>query len=432
MFANVQTVMIVKSDGREAQYAQLLFRLISKIPNFESSQPVTEAEYKASSLTIDSIPNEKVIFFGNGKETVIQGKSVSWQYDCFGMRYGWLGNRCVITADPNRISLKEQSAFAEYYNGRIKEYCSILELQPIHYSETETLDISELDDEIKWKDTDDATDKAAKTVAAAVCGVPLILAKAIKGTNDTAENIRATVERADLWKHQYELLVCEYILNGFQRFMNNVIEKDVKGKAIIVHDVKDSEYAHLLHNLIQQYSGYDVAEYTEKMFVDNAKYLSSKNKLIFLGETKSSKERWLDIDKYIYSENGMHYGWTGNQAFICVTPLKKSERKTFVETYRQKRKEFKDKAKDYTENNDCNIGKKIAMGFNIAGAVTLFNLPGALAAYAASAGISYGLAANVDKAINIVNTIEDLTGYQYQLLLREFVFNGFDKFMEEA
>lgn len=428
-------LMIVKSDGREAQYAQLLFQLIGKLSNFEASQPMTEAEYKANSLTIDNIPNEKLIFFGNGKEAIIQGKAVNWQYDSFGMRYGWLGKRCVVTADPNKISLKEQNAFAEYYNSRISEFSQILKLQRIHYSETETLDFSEINDEMKWKDTDDTYDKVTKTVAAAILGIPSML---VKGAADTVENIRATIERDsdELWKHQYELLVCEYILNGFTRFMNDNIEKDAEKKAIIVYDSKDTEYAHLLHNLIQQYSGYDVAEYTEKMFIDNAKNLSSKNKIIFLGKTKSSKERWLDINRYIYYKNGMRYGWSGNHAFIYARPMKSSEIEAFKEEYSQKSEEFKDRAKTYAENNDCNIGKNVAKGFNVAevaaGAAAIFSLPGLLLTYAARAGINYGIGAAVDKGINKANTVAELSGYQYQLLLREFVFNDFEKFMEEA
>ncbi|MCM1185139.1 MAG: hypothetical protein NC251_02355 [Lachnoclostridium sp.] len=427
MYEDVQTVMIVKSDGREAQYAQLLFQLIGKIPGFELSQPLTETEYRASFLTVDNIPNEKVIFFGNGKEIITQGKSVKWQYDYFGMKYGWLGNRCVITADPSEISLKEQNAFAEYYNSQISEFSSILKLKNIRYSETETLDTSEIDDEIKWKDTDDITDKVAKTAVATILGVPIVLAKAIKGANDAVENIRATVERADIWKHQYELLVCEYLLNGFQRFMDNAIKKDSERNAIIVYDPKDAEYAHLLHNLIQQYSGYDVAEFTEKMFIDNAKNLSSKNKLIFLGKTKSSKERWTDINQYKYDKNGMHYGWIGNHAFINVRPLKSSEIQIFKELYCQKGKEYEDEAKSYKENTDCNIGEKIAVGFNVIRIANMFTLPGLM-----GVGINYYMGKGVDKMINKANTIAELSGYQYQLLLREFVFNGFKKFMEET
>ena len=423
MFKDVQTVMIVKNDGKEAQYAQLLFRLIGKLPNFESSQPVTETEYKASYLTIDSMPNGKVIFFGNGKEALIQGKSVNWQYDRFGMKYGWLGNRCVITADPKKILLKEQSAFAEYYNSRIEELCSIFPLKSVHYSEFETVDINEIENELRWQDSDGVDDKAAKVIAATIMGVPIMLVKALKGAYDVAVDIRASFERSDLWKRQYELLVCEFILNGFPRFMSNAIDKDGKGETIIVYDVKDAEYAHLLHNLIQQYSGYDVAEYTEKLFVDNAKKLSSKNKIIFLGKTKSSKERWLDIDTYMYNESGMHYGWSGNQAFVNVSALKKPERDAFIEIYQKKSKEFEDKAKDYAENNNSNIGKIFADNLNVNVAVTSpYILPNLLI---------YAVGVGVDKVVNKANTIADLTRYQYQLLLREFVFNGFGKFMEE-
>ena len=41
-----KTVMIVKSDKEEAQYAELLFGLIANLPDFESSHPVTEDIYK--------------------------------------------------------------------------------------------------------------------------------------------------------------------------------------------------------------------------------------------------------------------------------------------------------------------------------------------------------------------------------------------------
>ena len=209
------------------------------------------------------------------------------------MKYGWLGNRCVIVAEPDRVLLKDQSAFADYYNSRIEEFKSLIELHPIFYSETETLNI--IDDEIRWKDTDDFSDLVAKTVATIILGVPILCIKGKKGVADILKTTRAAFERAELWRRQYEILVCEYFFNGFQRFMNNISEKNVKDKMIIVYDIRDAEYAHLLHNLIQQYSGYDAAELTEKMFIDNAKSLSSRNKIIFLGKTKAAKERSIGV-----------------------------------------------------------------------------------------------------------------------------------------
>lgn len=413
MFGNIQTVMIVKSDGREAQYAQLLFQLISKLPNFESSQPVTEAEYKTSALSVDNIPNGKVIFFGNGKESMIQGRSVNWQYDCFGMKYGWLGNRCVITADPAGISLGEQNAFAEYYNSRIEDFRQILKLQHIHYSKTRFSNIDQISDGTKKQEINYV--QLMKEITEET--FPLF-AKAVGSIID----MHATFERADIWKHQYELLVCEYIINGFARFMNSNSEKVGRRKVIIVYDPKDTEYAHLLNNLIQQYSGYDVAEYTEKMFVDNAKSLSSKNKIIFLGKTKSSKERWLDINRYIYYKNGMRYGWSGNHAFIYAKPLKRSEVEAFKEEYCQKGNEFKDKAKKYKENGDVGLGVAGGLVVGLYG-LPSFSLPTLIANVAL-----YAVVAKVNEA----NQYAYLLEYQYQLLLREFVFNDFEKFMEEA
>lgn len=428
MYRDTQTVIIVKSDGREARYAQWLVQMIGTIPNIELSQPWTESEYKASFPTV-----EKVIFFGNGKEMDIQGKAVNWQYDCFGMKYGWLGNRCVITADPDAISLKEQSAFAKYYNSQISSLRSILELQEIHYSETETLDMGELNETrdelmnaVQWTKADGVFDKATKTAVAAVAGVTMALANALKGVADTVENIGAAFERGDIWKRQYELLICEFITHGFTPFMNNCMGKNAAGQCIIVYDSKDAEYAHLLQNLMQQY-GYHAAEYTEKMFIDNAKELAVKNKILFLGRTKASKERC--IDRYMYDENGMRYGWIGNHAFIYAKKLKSSkEKEAFKEIYRKKSKEYENKAKSYVESNECKIGRKAAAGSNL---LSILLLPGTgILAYAVQAGINYKIGEAVDKIINDASTSADLHKYQYQLLLREFVFDGLEKFME--
>lgn len=425
MFEENNQLMLVKSKGKEAQYAQILFQLISKLSKFESSQPITESEYKSSFSTIDNTPNGKVIFFGNGKETQKYSKSVNWQYDCFGMKYGWLGKRCVIIADPDAVSLKEQSAFADYYNSRIEQFKSIMDLPRIFYSETETLMSIPGANEIRWC-TNEVADKAAKKIMR----TPILLMKGVKGVVDTYENARAIYERNELWRRQYEILVCEFIINGLVRFMNNMNDKITKDKTIIVYDVKDAEYAHLLHNLIQQYSTYDVAEYTEKMFIDNAKSLSSQNKIIFLGKTKSAKERSHDI-KYIFDEYGMHFGWRGNHAFVNVEKLESNLREGFISMYSQKAKTFEDKAKDYAKRDDTRMGRNGAIIANVLAVpglpgLILFGLPGLVL----GAGIRYGVGVGIDQIINSANTVADLYGYQYQLLLREFVFHGLSNFME--
>lgn len=370
LFENNKKVMIVKGKLEEARYAQLLFSMISKMSDVESSQPITEDEYKKSYVTVENTPKEKIIFFGNDKEAKEQGKAVVWQYDRFGMKYGWLGKRCVIKADSNKITSKEQSEFTNHYNKRIKEFQSL------------------------------------------------------SSTLNLRLRPQASIAKKDLWERQYELLVCEFMANGFKAFMDNISDCADKGHAIIVYDTKDVEYAHLLHNLIQQYTGYDAAEFTEKMFLNNAKDFASNNKIIFLGKTKASKERWLDSYRYVFYENGMRYGWVGNEAFVCIKQLKKSEVGEFIKVYELKSKTYKDKAKDYLKPKDSKIG--------ISGAIALSVIfPGlSLPVMLGNILTRFIVGKTVDQKIDDMKTTADLMGYQYQLLLREFVFNGFTKFME--
>jgi len=426
MFENIgnsdKKVIIVKGKGKETRYAQLLFQMISKLSGFEAPQPITEKEYELMVSTVDEqgkVDTGKVIFIGNGSEIETQGKSVNWRYSRFGMKYGWLGNRCVVTANDKSVSLKMQSDFADYYNSRVQEFMDLMELTEIDYSKTDTFEVD--NNPLKWEESDSATDKAGKFVKNA----PLaIFNSAKKEVINTVESTRAMSERKMLWKQQYELLVCNFILNGFEQFMDSTSDKITKGQAIIVYDVKDAEYAHLLHNLIHQYNGYDTAEYTEKMFIDNAKSLSSKNKIIFLGKTKSAKELNL-VSSLAFSEHSMTYGWVANHAFIEVDKLKTAEREDFIQYYLLKSEEYEDKSKTYKERKSDNPTiSPTAVGIGVGGFVPklLFALP--------AVAVDVGVAVAADKIKSGIDTAKDLTMYQHHLLLREFVFNGLSEFME--
>lgn len=442
MFEQKQKIIVVKGEGREKKYAQMLVDRLSKFSDINTSQPMTEREYNKSFVTAESnvkpkTPSGKIIFFGNGKEAKLQSKSVNWQFDRFGMKYGWLGNRCVVTADINELSLEEQSSFADYYNSKVEEVRLLIEswgikLSKIECSKLEPIDIDDMLDSIRWDDTDDVNDKIAKTIGAVVGSPLLFAALGLKGVGDTLNGAIVVSERINLWEHQYELLVIDFIINGLPRFISNLNEKDTKGKVIIVYDIKDAEYAHLLHNLIQQHSGYDAIEFTEKLFIDNASNLSADNKIIFLGKTKASKERWNDIYQYAYDKNGMRYGWFGNNAFINVNSLKnETERADFINTYNKKRESYADAAKTYVNGYNLNNVKKTAAGLSMfAGIMPITALLGLPVIIASAAAVGIGVGTGVGIAASSANAIADLTGYQYQLLLREFVFNGFEKFME--
>lgn len=405
-----QSLMIVKGDGKEARYAEMLLQIIGKqIPNIESSQPITESEYNNSFVTIDNIPKGKIIFFGNGKEAEIQGKAVNWQYDLFGMRYGWLGIRCIITASPDMISADEMDGFAYLYNSKIKDICSLVDnikLTEIKYS-GKTNKQPVFHNKLQYK-----------------------FDKQIYELKNAARDLTHNFKKKDLWKRQYELLVYKFITEGLMPFMENLKGKIPANQIIIVYEEKDSVYSHLLHNLIQQCTDYDAAEYTEKMFIDNRKSLSSKNKIIFLGKTKASKERWNNDYTYRFDENGMKYGWEGNHAFVCIDFLQnETEREKFIEVYNHERETFENEAKAYSKSEGSKVGKNAATALNVfqlaLSPFSLLFLPGLITV---TSLVVIGKA--TDKIIDNAKTIVDFNEYQYQLLLRKFVFNGLKEFME--
>ena len=102
-------------------------------------------------------------------------------------------------------------------------------------------------------------------------------------------------------------------------------------------------------------------------------------------------------------------------------------REDFIAIYSQKSKDYEDKAKDYVKRDDSQMIRKAAVAVlvNVSGWL-MFGLPGLVL----GAGINCKFNTGFTKAVNSSNTVKDLSWYQYQLLLREFVFNGLSKFME--
>lgn len=111
--------------------------------------------------------------------------------------------------------------------------------------------------------------------------------------------------------------------------------KKQKGIFIVYND-KESEYAKALQNLIGKLNGYYAVKCTERKFIKKEAALSSNNKIIFFGETESSKKYWLDSYIYRLDENGIRYGWAENHAFLSVRDLKITEIDEFARKYNEK------------------------------------------------------------------------------------------------
>lgn len=429
-------VIVVKGDGKEKTYAQMLNNILSKFPDIELSLPMTESEYKKTFLTAEAgkkpkSSTSKMIFFGNGEQAKLQGKSVQWVFDKYGMKYGWLGNRCVITANSDELPLDKQAEFGEYFNSELEKVRAFLDdnnlnISSAKYSKMDIFDMNEMIDEVRFKEDDENFEKAAKVTAAVVASPLLALAKVISVINNSIEGVKASVERQDIWEKQYQLLILEFVVNGMQLFVNDRKGKEVHGLVTIVFDPKYTEYANLLQNLIQQYSNYDAMECTEKMFVDNSAGILAKNKIIFLGKTKSYKERWLDnVYKYTYNENGMCYGCYGNNAFIGSETLKtKDDIDAFIKIYETKRKSYENAAKECTKKINSGLNKNLAVGMNVANGIKAIAFGGIIS-------VPISIAATIGLySADIAKTGKELEWYQYQLVLREFVFYALKDFME--
>lgn len=109
-----------------------------------------------------------------------------------------------------------------------------------------------------------------------------------------------------------------------------MIGKSMK-KLIIVCDDKTEKYANLLRQLISsnddiegEINGIedgtvDVAVWKEKDYIDNQATISSKERILFLGENKVSKNEFSSSMKIYYDQFGMTYGWLGNRCVMRVT-----------------------------------------------------------------------------------------------------------------
>jgi hypothetical protein len=116
--------------------------------------------------------------------------------------------------------------------------------------------------------------------------------------------------------------------------MRKVFEQSPK-QAVIVYRKKDDEYAHLMANLISAHTEYEVAEWEEKDWLANKAVTSSSQKVIFLGDSKEAHKRHMGMT-WAYNQLKMKYGWLGNQCVVDIDIIAADDIKEFCEYYQQK------------------------------------------------------------------------------------------------
>ena len=111
MFEQAQEQVIIVYRAKEAKFAHLLANLITAYIGGEVAK-WEEKDWIANKATVAS--SQKVILLGGSKTASEYHGSVVWQYCQHEMRYGWLGNQCVV--DVNLLPLNGMKAFQAFYS----------------------------------------------------------------------------------------------------------------------------------------------------------------------------------------------------------------------------------------------------------------------------------------------------------------------------
>ena len=213
-----------------------------------------------------------------------------------------------------------------------------------------------------------------------------------------------------------------------------LVEKTTK--LIIVCDEKTSEYANYLRQLVSmkddtadeiigvQDGTVEVAVWLEKDYVANMATISSKEHILFIGETKVSKKETpsmsVKFDKF-----GMKYGWLGKRAMMMVSDSIKDKETyeqfiEFCQDYEQKIEAMSlERVRKYEEKDE---NEKGVVAFMKNKAATLAHL---VVNPIGTAGI-FGAVAG----INMLKDRKKLRDQQYRALTAILYTDGLTEFLE--
>ena len=105
---------------KEDRYAHLLANLISAHTEYEVAE-WDEKHWLANQATTSSV--QKVIFLGDSREARKRHLGMTWTYNQHNMKYGWLGNQCIVYVDT--LNTESITEFCEYYREKTTEHEAI-------------------------------------------------------------------------------------------------------------------------------------------------------------------------------------------------------------------------------------------------------------------------------------------------------------------
>ena len=114
---STKKAILVTSDN-EKVFSNLLLGLISQDGQYDVAL-WNQKHFKDNEPTIPG--RQKLIFLGEDEESKNMIPNIKWEYDQFGMKYGWLGNKAVVYVDKEPMTKEEYVSFIELIKGRVED-----------------------------------------------------------------------------------------------------------------------------------------------------------------------------------------------------------------------------------------------------------------------------------------------------------------------
>lgn len=117
--------LIIVHNSDTKQCAEFLQGMVSEASGkgLSVNAIVVDAKKFASYPAEQKHAKQKILYIGNFAESKDVSSNIStWQFDRFGIRYGWHGSKAVIMVDKKNISDEEFNKMAEYSENIVKEH----------------------------------------------------------------------------------------------------------------------------------------------------------------------------------------------------------------------------------------------------------------------------------------------------------------------
>lgn len=318
-----------KKTSQFAQsYAASLAQVLSQIKNVEVTE-ISEEEYQKAFLCINDDSTNlrskatRCIMFGSDKFIEDQEYCSIKKYEMYGISYGWLGNDCTIRIDPRKIKSEDVPDYLKYYK---KKQDILADFEFIFEGDMSATELSARKNAVGKKCLEiyaNGLNPFNKTSAKEMVDgyLSALIAAPLLGYNFPDILIAAggkVGENSKFIESQYQVAVCDFLINGFKNFIEATDRKEKKATLIaVIYDKKNYKYAQLLKNAIIEFSDYNAVIFSEENYKSNSWKISSKNRIIFLGESGVSDQTTFTIPS-LYNNYNTQFGYRGSYAFIKV------------------------------------------------------------------------------------------------------------------